>query len=112
MSDEADGRPKRLFGYPRRTVLLEAVRISYVLGITGAVTMLVAISFYWLEPGILEGAEPVSSGLLLVMFPVALALGLYLYDRRHDRDLIIADAALRGVRPVAALIRLLRGGGP
>ncbi|WP_255169611.1 hypothetical protein [Natrononativus amylolyticus] len=110
MTSGTDGGSERIFGYPRRTVLLEAVRISYAIGITGVITLLVILGLFLLNSGAIEGIE--SLMLLLFASQIALALGLYIYDRRHERDLIIADAAVRVVRPVAALIRLLRGGGP
>lgn len=101
----------RTFGYPRRTVVLESTRAAYAVGITGAVMILVVFGVSWLGPGVLEGVDPAISAAVVVIFPLALALALYGYDRRHERDLVIADAVVRAVRPVAAVIRLFRGGG-
>ncbi|GAB7020595.1 hypothetical protein [Halostagnicola bangensis] len=112
MGDSTDSESERIFGYPRQTVILEAFRISYVIGITGVTIILVSFGLYWLDLGVLEGIDPVIRGTLSVIIPTVLAFGLYVYDRQHKRDLIIADAALRVVRPIAALIRFLRGGGP
>ncbi|MFP8955203.1 hypothetical protein ACLI4Y_00610 [Natrialbaceae archaeon A-CW3] len=109
MAGDTDTETEQYFGYPRQTVVLEAIRISYAMGISGAVTVVIALGWYWLDPGVSPGAESTIGVLLLFIFPTAFALGLYTYDRRHRRDLVIADAVVRVVRPIAALIRLLRG---
>ncbi|SEH16217.1 hypothetical protein SAMN04487967_2497 [Natronorubrum sediminis] len=101
----------RIFGYPRRSVVLESTRVAYSVGITAAVMILVVFSVSWLRPEVLEWVDPAISAAVVVIFPAALTLGLYIYDRRHERDLVIADAALYVVRPIAAVIRLFRGGG-
>ncbi|ADD04228.1 uncharacterized protein Nmag_0643 [Natrialba magadii ATCC 43099] len=101
----------RIFGYSRKTVLLEASRIAYAIAITGMVTLLVGFSLYWVDTELLGRAEPVV-GVLLLILPLVLVPGLYSYDRRHERDLIIADAVMKVIRPIVALIRLFRGVGP
>ncbi|ELY94142.1 hypothetical protein C483_03220 [Natrialba hulunbeirensis JCM 10989] len=107
-----DSDSDRIFGYPRKTVLLEICRISYAVGITAAIMIIASFSLYWVDTGALGSAESIVGGLLFVVFPLVLVFGLYMYDRRHERDLIIADAVLHVVRPIAVLIRLLRGAGP
>ncbi|TYL38720.1 hypothetical protein CV102_09380 [Natronococcus pandeyae] len=102
----------RIFGYPRKTVILEIWRISYAIGITGVIMMIAGFSLYWVDTEVLGSAESAIGVLLFVVFPIMLVLGLYIYDRRHERDLIIADAVMHVIRPIAALIRLLRGAGP
>ncbi|ADD07332.1 uncharacterized protein Nmag_3791 (plasmid) [Natrialba magadii ATCC 43099] len=102
----------QILGYQRKVVLLEAFRISYAIMITGIITTLMGFSLYWIDTGILGDAEPVIGVILFVAFPIALGLSLYIYDRRHERDLIIADAVLKVIHPIAALIRYLRGAGP
>lgn len=78
----------QIFGYPRKTVLLESLRISYALGITGVIMIIAGSVLYWVDPETLGEAESVV-GVLLVVVPIVLVLGLYIYDRRHEQDLII-----------------------
>lgn len=112
MGDSTESESERIVGYPRRTVIRETVRLSYVIGITGVTVILVSFGLYWLDLGMLDGINPIVGGILSVIFPTVLAVGLYVYDRQHKQNLVIADAALRVIRPIAALIRFLRGIGP
>ncbi|ADD07333.1 uncharacterized protein Nmag_3792 (plasmid) [Natrialba magadii ATCC 43099] len=101
MTNETD----RIYGYPRKTVILEACRLSYAIAIAGAVTLLAGLGRYWADSEILRSAEPFTSVILLVVFPIALILSLYIYDRRHEEDLVIADAVLYVIQPIIRLLK-------
>jgi hypothetical protein len=76
------------------------VRASYAVGIGTAVTTVLVFGVYAL------GIEP--PGIVLFAGLVLLPTGLYLYDRYHERDLVLADLGHAMVRPVALLYRVLR----
>ena len=104
MSDETDVPSKKnpRFNLSRKAILVETMRASYALGLGSIAAIVPGIGLYFL------GAPFVS---VLALFAL-LAVALYVYDRRHERDLIIADFAKLIVRPLAVLYRVLRMGGP
>jgi hypothetical protein len=86
-----------------KTVWVEVARASYALGIGGLVTITLVFGAYVLD---IEGSRVVaatvfSTGLLL---PVV----LYLYDRHHRRDLVIADFGHLVLRPFSFLYRIFQ----
>ncbi len=111
MSEDRDttAQEKRYFGVSQRTLCLEAVRLSYAAALGGIVTLGVAFGLSLFGAERLGLPAPVVS--LLPLLGLLLSAVLYVYDRRHERDLIVADLALLIVRPFAAVYDILRTGG-
>ena len=103
MSDETDVPSKNpRFNLSREVIFVEMMRASYALGLGSIAAIVLGIGLYFL------GVPFVS---VLPLF-VLLSVALYAYDRRHERDLIIADFGLLIVRPFAVLYRIFRTAGP
>lgn len=100
---------KRYFGVSQRTLYLEAVRLSYTAALGGVVTLGIVFGLSLLGAERLGLPAPVVS--LLPLLGLLLSAVLYVYDRHHERDLIVADLALLIVRPFAAVYDILRTGG-
>ena len=93
------------FGLSKKYLIFEVGRISYAVGIgTAVMTMFVlGVSVIGIElPEIVVFASFV---ICFGFLPAA----LYLYDRYHERDFVIADLGHTMVRPVTLLFRILRG---
>ncbi len=88
----------------RETVVFELARASYALGIGGVVLTALVFVVSFLGFG---GSEVA----VLTVFSIGLCLPvvLYVYDRRHERDFVIAELGHAMVRPCAILYRILRG---
>ena len=104
MSNETDvpSKDNPRFNLSRKAILVETMRASFALGLGSIAAIVLGVGLYFL------GAPFVSVLPLFALLPVA----LYVYDRRHERDLIITDFGLLMVRPLAVLYRVLRIGGP
>jgi hypothetical protein len=107
MSDGTDSNSTDVtyFGRSRKAIIFEGVRASYSVGIGTAVTTILALGVY--VAGI-ELPEIVLFASFLIGFAF-LPVALYLYDRYHERDLVIADLGHAMARPTALLCRILRG---
>lgn len=111
MSEDRDttAQGRRYFGVSRRTLVLEAVRLSYAAALGGIVTLGIAFGLSLFEAERLGLPGPAIS--LLPLLCILLSAVLYVYDRRHERDLVVADFALLIARPFAAVYDILRTGG-
>lgn len=87
-----------------KPLMLEVARASYAVGIGGVVmiTLVFGAHFFGIESLGVVVATVFSVGLIL---PVV----LYLYDRHHRRDLVIADFGHMIVRPFSFLYRVFQG---
>lgn len=106
MSDGTDTASEDITnpGLSKKTIAFEIARVSYAVGIGTVVTTLSIFTVYIF--GIeLPGVAVFT--LFLIGFGL-LPAGLYLYDRHHDRDFVIADLGHAIVRPAAILYRILR----
>lgn len=83
--------------------LLELLRIAYAFGLGASVATAVGIGVSVL--GVQQAGIPFEA--ILVLF-FLLPVGLYIYDRQHERDLIIADRFLFLFRPLIILYRIFR----
>lgn len=93
------------FGLSKKYLIFEVGRISYAVGIGTAVmtVFVLGVSVIGIElPEIVVFASFV---ICFGFLPVA----LYLYDRYHERDFVIAELGHTMVRPVTLLFRILRG---
>jgi hypothetical protein len=79
--------------------MLEVVRASYAVGIGAVVTIIPVLGVYVL--GIELPDVVVFTGFLVGLG--VLPVGLYFYDRYHERDLVIADLGQAVFRLVAYL---------
>ncbi|MFC7072347.1 hypothetical protein ACFQJ7_05600 [Halovenus rubra] len=86
------------------TLVVEITRAAFALGISGVVMTFLLFGLSLVETEKIEPIMPVFFFLCL-LFPIV----LYLYDRNHSRDLVIADFVLRIVRPLAVVYRLVIG---
>lgn len=93
------------FGLSKQTILLEVARVSYAIGIGTVVTTLAVFGVYVFDVGLTEATTFTGFSIGLGLLPV----GLYVYDRVHERDLVIADLGHTITRPAAILYRILRG---
>lgn len=109
MSDGTDvpSRKPTGIGFTRHSVLVELLRVAYAFGLGATAATIAGLGLYLVDAERL-GVPFTAVVLLYVLLPAA----LYLYDRHHARDLVIADLALRIVRPLAALYHVLRTAGP
>ena len=90
----------------RKTIVLEGTRAAWAFGIGATVTTLSGLLLYYsgaAQLGVPFAVVPA----LFVLLPSI----LYVYDRQHERDLVIADAALHAVRPLIGLYHALRTAG-
>jgi|APHM01.1.fsa_nt_gi hypothetical protein len=88
----------------RKAIVFELARASYAVGIGTVVTtaLVFGVALFAIElPG--AAVSGVFAGGLVVLPTV-----LYLYDRRHSRDFVIADLGHAIVRPAAFLYRIFR----
>jgi len=107
MSDGTDPNSTDVtyFGLSKKAIIFEVARASYAVGIGTAVTTILVLGVY--VTGI-ELPEIVLFASFLIGFGFLPSV-LYLYDRYHERDLVIADLGHAIVRPAALLYRILRG---
>ena len=92
-------------GLSKNSVILELVRASYAVGIGAVVTTIPMLGVYVF--GIELPEVVVFTGFLIGLG--ILPAGLYLYDRFHERDLVIADLGQAMFRLVAYLDPLPSG---
>lgn len=100
-SDSPDVTPLSL---SKETIILEVARASYAVGIGTVVTTILVLGVYMFG---IELPEIV----LFTGFSIGFGLipaGLYVYDRYHKHDLVIADLGHTMARPAAFLYRILR----
>ncbi len=110
MSDDPDTEESGCAGVPRAVSVLEVVRASYAVGIGGAVTALLVFGVVVLGR---ERLGPVAPAVdLIPLLALLLPVVLYVYDRRHEHDLVVAELGHLVVRPFAVVYRVLRVGGP
>jgi hypothetical protein len=93
------------FGLSKQTLLLEGARMSYAIGIGTVVTTLAVFGVYVLDVVPTEATAFAGFSIGLGLLPA----GLYVYDRVHERDLVIASLGHAITRPAALLYRILRG---
>jgi hypothetical protein len=106
MSDGTDPNEidETYFGLSKKQLIFEVARGSYAIGIGTAVTTILVLGVYVIG---IELPEVVLFTSFLIGFGF-LPVALYLYDRYHERDLVIADLGHAMVRPAALLYRILR----
>ena len=109
MSNGADASPQisTWLNLSRKTIILEGIRAAWAFGIGGTGVVIIGLLLYYggaARLGVPFAVVPA----LFVLLPSI----LYVYDRQHERDLVIADAALRIVRPLVAVYHVLRTAGP
>jgi hypothetical protein len=106
MSDGTDPNEidETYFGLSKKQLIFEVARGSYAIGIGTAVTTVLILGVYGIG---IELPEVVLFTSFLIGFGL-LPIALYLYDRYHKRDLVIADLGHAMVRPAALLYRILR----
>ncbi len=95
---------KTYFGVSKKQLIFEVVRASYALGIGTTVTTILVLGMYVIG---IEIPETVLFTSFLIGFGF-LPVALYLYDRYHERDFVIADLGHAIVRPAAIVYRILR----
>lgn len=106
MSDERDpdSTDVTYLGLSKKALIFEVTRASYAVGIGTAVTTILVLGVYVID---IELPEIV----LFASFLIGLGFlpsVLYLYDRYHERDFVIADLGHAIVRPAALLYRILQ----
>jgi hypothetical protein len=92
------------FGFSKKQLIFEVVRASYAVGISTAVTTILVLGVSVIG---IELPEVVLFTSFLIGFGF-LPVALYLYDRYHERDFVIAHLGHAMVRPAALLYRILR----
>jgi uncharacterized transporter YbjL len=107
MSDGTDSNSTDVtyFGRSRKAIIFEVARASYAVGIGTAVTTILVL-------GVSVIGIELPEIVLFAGFLIGLGFlpsALYLYDRYHERDFVIADLGHATVRPAALLYRILRG---
>jgi hypothetical protein len=107
MSDGTDANEidETYFGLSKRQLIFEVCRGSYAVGIGTAVTTIFVLGVYVIG---IELPEIVLFTSFLIGFGLLPSV-LYLYDRYHERDFVIADLGHAIVRPAALIYRILRG---
>jgi hypothetical protein len=106
MSDGTDPNEidETYFGLSQKQLIFEVARASYAIGIGTAVTTILVLGVYVIG---IELPDVVLFTSFLIGFGF-LPVALYLYDRYHERDFVIADLGHAMVRPAALLYRILR----
>lgn len=104
---DASSQTPTWFTLSRKTIVLEGTRVAWAFGIGATVTIISGLLLYYsgaAQLGVPFAVVPA----LFVLLPSI----LYVYDRQHERDPVIADAALYVVRALVAVYHVLRTAGP
>jgi hypothetical protein len=104
MSEQTDPDSEETqFDLSAHAVVFELARASYALGIGAVVMGVLVFGVYALG---LKSQDAATATVFLSY--VLVSAVLYVYDRHHERNLVLADIAHTMVRPLAVLYRVLR----